>query len=116
MKKSSSRSDNNINSSGGYDEAEMRDWLISELMRQSDAVVSPGRCNSADYLDTLDRCQLGRIKRIVYGNGGKIVSVELVPLVEINKALAEIAGITRRNGDGGARKTRALIIRTQSPE
>ena len=49
-------------------------------------------CGKAEYLKKLSSAQSNKIKRVVYGRSGNVVSVEPVALVDIIRAAADIAG------------------------
>ena len=80
-------------STGKYDPDTVRRWALRRLMAAVDSALDLSRCNDPDYLATLAPTQTDKIKRIVYGNHGNIVSVEPVALVDMLKVAADIAGI-----------------------
>lgn len=98
---------------GKYDPDSVRRWALRRLMAAVDSALDLSRCNDPDYLATLAPTQTDKIKRIVYGNHGNIVSVEPVALVDMLKVAADIAGIkaaTAPKDDDKKRKGMKLLI------
>lgn len=104
-------------STGKYDPDTVRRWALRRLMAAVDSALDLSRCNDPDYLATLAPTQTDKIKRIVYGNHGNIVSVEPVALVDMLKVAADIAGIkaaTAPKDDDKKRKGMKLLIEEKS--
>lgn len=70
----------------------IRAWGLKLLIEAGEATLDLAECGKAEYLQTLTPSQSNKIKRVVYGRTGNVVSVEPVALVDIVKAAADIAG------------------------
>lgn len=103
MKKKRTKADENLDLSA---EA-VRNWSLAKLMELAEASLDISRCGDADYLQGLDAQQINKVKRVVYGRNGNIVSIEPLSVVDIIVAAANIAG-TRE-----AAKQTALAEATQ---
>ena len=70
----------------------IREWGLRLLIDAGEATLNLAECGRAKYLQSLSQAQSNKIKRVVYGKSGNVVSVEPVALVDIVKAAADIAG------------------------
>lgn len=70
----------------------IREWGLRLLIEAGEATLNLAECGRAKYLQSLSQAQSNKIKRVVYGKSGNVVSVEPVALVDIIRAAADIAG------------------------
>lgn len=70
----------------------IREWGLRLLIEAGEATLNLAECGSAKYLKNLSSAQSNKIKRVVYGKSGNVVSMEPVALVDIIRAAADIAG------------------------
>ena len=75
----------------------IREWGLRLLIEAGEAALNlaecgKAECGKAEYLKNLSSAQSNKIKRVVYGKSGNVVSMEPVALVDIIRAAADIAG------------------------
>ena len=70
----------------------IREWGLRLLIEAGEAALNLAECGKAEYLKKLSPAQTNKIKRVVYGKSGNVVSMEPVALVDIIRAAADIAG------------------------
>lgn len=70
----------------------IREWSLKILKDTVQSLLDISQCGNAEYLRSLSESQSNKIKRVVYGNNGNIVSVEPVSVVDLVMAAANIAG------------------------
>lgn len=105
-------SDNNITDEQ-LDPENVRRWALRRLMSVADANLDLSRCQDLDYLATLDQVQMAKIKKITFSSGGAVTAVEPVPLMDMLKIAADIAGVkaaTTTKEDDKKNKSVKLLI------
>lgn len=75
-----------------YSAESVREWSLKILMHSAEATLDISRCGDPEYVATLSPMQMNKLKRIVYGSKGNIVSVEPLSVVDFAVAAANIAG------------------------
>lgn len=75
-----------------YSAESVREWSLRILMGSAEASLDISRCGDPGYIATLSPMQMNKLKRIVYGGKGNIVSVEPLSVVDFAVAAANIAG------------------------
>lgn len=75
-----------------YSAESVREWSLKILMESAEASLDISRCGDPEYIATLTPMQMNKLKRIVYGGKGNIVSVEPLSVVDFAVAAANIAG------------------------
>lgn len=75
-----------------YSAESVREWSLKILMQSAEATLDIARCGDPEYIATLSPMQINKLKRIVYGGKGNIVSVEPLSVVDFAVAAANIAG------------------------
>lgn len=75
-----------------YSAESVREWSLKILMSSAEAYLDISRCGDPEYVNNLSPMQINKLKRVVYGNHGNIVSVEPVSVVDFAVAAANIAG------------------------
>lgn len=75
-----------------YSAESVREWSLKILMQSAEATLDIARCGDPEYIATLTPMQINKLKRIVYGGKGNIVSVEPLSVVDFAVAAANIAG------------------------
>jgi hypothetical protein len=75
-----------------YSAESVREWSLKILMKSAEASIDISRCGDPEYIATLSPMQINKLKRVVYGGKGNIVSVEPLSVVDFAVAAANIAG------------------------
>lgn len=92
-----------------YSPENVRRWALRRLMEAADSNIDISRCCDPNYLSTLTPVQTDKIKRVIYGGHGNVVSIEPVAIVDMLKVAADIAGV-KASKDAGGHKGAKLII------
>ena len=75
-----------------YSSESVREWALKMLMESAEAQIDISRCGDPEYLKSLSPVQNNKLKRVVYGKYGQVISMEPVSVVDFVVAAANIAG------------------------
>lgn len=93
-----------------YTVEKIRLWSLEKLMNTVEAPLDLSQCHDPCYLSQLTADQSSKIKRICYGKDGQVTALEPMSIVEVVKAVAEIAG-TREDAAAKAKEKAALAVK-----